>query len=165
MATQAVPDGGGADQLGIVAPGTGGTAAVIDAIVDRLRAREPRFLRATGRRLEVGEAFGALRDLAPEIDDGAGERAWREALIERLRGDGGALVVDEAQWLDPASLRVVVGVAERAAEHGFGVVVAHRPVPGDAQLAALDAVLGRRHLLVALGPLDEPEVGELAAIL
>jgi DNA-binding NarL/FixJ family response regulator len=164
VATQAVPDGGGAAQLGIVAPGTGGTAAVIDAIVDRLRARGAQYLRVTGRRLEVDEAFGALRELTPEIDDGA-ERAWREALIERLRGDCGALVVDEAQWLDRGSLRVVVGVAERASEHDLGVVVAHRPVPGDAQLAALDAVLGRSQLLVALGPLGEPEVGELAAIL
>jgi hypothetical protein len=74
VATQAVPDGGGAAQLGIVAPGTGGTAAVIDAIVDRLRARGAQYLRVTGRRLEVDEAFGALRELTPEIDDGA-ERA------------------------------------------------------------------------------------------
>ncbi|HEX6418619.1 MAG TPA: LuxR C-terminal-related transcriptional regulator [Acidimicrobiales bacterium] len=164
MATQAVPDGGRAAQLGIVAPGTGGTAAVIAAIVDRLRAREAGCLRVTGRRLERDDDLGAVRHLVPGAPDGAGERAVRDGLIDRMAGEGTALVVDEAQWLDPGSLRVVVGVAERAADRGLGVVVAHRPVPGDGLLAALDAVLGRGQLLVALGPLDEAEVAELAAI-
>ncbi|HEX5947281.1 MAG TPA: LuxR C-terminal-related transcriptional regulator [Acidimicrobiales bacterium] len=173
MATLAVPDAGGPAQFGVVASGTGGAAAVIAAIVDRLRARDVPVVRASGRRLEGDDAFGAVRDLveaAPVADaaDGAttaaDERAVRDALVARLAGEAAALVVDEAQWLDPASLRVVIGVAERAAERGFTVVVAHRPVAGNAQLAALDAVLGRSQMLVALGPLDESEVGELSAI-
>ena len=173
VATLAVPDAGGPAQFGVVASGTGGAAAVIAAIVDRLRSRDVVVVRASGRRLEGDDAFGAVRDLveaAPVADaaDGAtaaaDERAVRDALVARLAEEGAALVVDEAQWLDPASLRVVVGVAERAAERGFTVVVAHRPVAGNAQLAALDAVLGRSQMLVALGPLDESEVGELSAI-
>ena len=173
VATLAVPDAGGPAQLGIVASGTGGAAAVIAAVVERLRARDVPVLRVSGRRLERDDAFGAVRDLATAstTDDATetaaadDERSVRRLLIDRLAEDGGALVVDEAQWLDPASLRVVVGVAERAAERGFTVVVAHRPVAGDALLAALDAVLARSQMLTALGSLDEAEVGELAAIL
>ena len=163
VAAQAAPDGGGPAQLGIVAPGTGGAAAVVAAVVDRLRSRGVDVLRVSGRRLEGDDIFGAIRDLAPDNDDD-GERGRRDALVARMATQGAALVVDEAQWLDTGSLRVVVGVAERASEGGLGVVVAHRPVPGDALIAALDAVLGRDRLLVALGPIDESEVAELAAI-
>ena len=74
-------------------------------------------------------------------------------------------MVEDAQWLDEPSLRVVVGVAERAADRGLRLVVTHRPVTGDADLAALDAVLGRGEPLVALGVLDEPEVAETCALL
>jgi len=77
---------------------------------------------------------------------------------------GAALLVDEAQWLDPASLRVVVGIAERADDAGLTVVVAHRPAPGDAPLAALDAALSRYRPLLPLGLLDEADVGERAAL-
>src|SRR5918997_4602947 len=169
VATLAVPEAGGPAQLGVVASGTGGAAAVIAAVVDRLRSRDVPVLRVPGRRLEGDDALGAVRDLVPgraaataTPDD---ERAVRDALIARFADEGAALVVDEAQWLDPASLRIVVGVAERAAERGLSVTVAHRPVAGHALLAALDAVLGRSQMLVALGPLAESEVGELAAIL
>lgn len=164
VATLAVPDGGAAAQLGIVAPGTGGAAAVIDAVVDRLRARDIPMLRVSGRRLERDDVFGALSGLAPDGADPTDERSWRDALVSHMADQGAALVVDDAQWLDTASLRVIVGVAERASARHLTVTVAHRPVPGDARVAALDAVLGRSRLLVALGPLDESEVGELAAI-
>ncbi|HET6775756.1 MAG TPA: hypothetical protein VFH36_20760, partial [Acidimicrobiales bacterium] len=163
VAALAVPDDGAPAQVGIVATGTGGAASVVDAIVERLRSRDVPVLRLSGRRLERDDVLGAIRELVGA--DGPGdERAHREALVARLADEGAALVVDEAQWLDAASLRVVVGVAERAAERGLTVIVAHRPVPGDPQLAALDAVLSRSQLLAALGPLDEAEAGELAAI-
>jgi DNA-binding CsgD family transcriptional regulator len=171
VARAAVPAAGAA-QLGIVAPGTAGAAAVVEAIVDRLAERDVPVLRMTGRRLEQGDELGAAAHLvareASAPGDGAGVaarvRAGRDALVARLDGGSAALVVDEAQWLDPASLRVVVGVAERAAERSLALVVSHRPVPGDPDLAALDAVLGRSQPLAALGPLDEAEAGELAAI-
>ncbi|MGH9235918.1 MAG: hypothetical protein ACRD0R_21575, partial [Acidimicrobiales bacterium] len=167
VAALAVPDDGAPAQVGIVATGTGGAASVVDAIVERLRSRDVPVLRLSGRRLERDEVLGAIRELvgAAAGADGPGdERAHRQALVARLADEGATLVVDEAQWLDAASLRVVVGVAERAAERGLTVIVAHRPVPGDPQLAALDAVLSRSQLLAALGPLDEAEAGELAAI-
>jgi DNA-binding CsgD family transcriptional regulator len=169
VATLAVPDSGAAAQLGVVAPGTGGAAALVAAVVDRWQGRDVAVLRMSGRRLEGDDAFGGVRELvSPEpaavAGGAAAERAWRDALADRLVDAATALVVDDAQWLDPASLRVVVGVAERAAAAGLNLTITHRPVPGHAAIAALDAVLGRSQPLVALGPLDEAGVAELSAI-
>ena len=96
--------------------------------------------------------------------DAGDERRYRDGLLDRLAGGRAALLVDDAQWLDPASLRVLVGVVERAADRAVTVAVAHRPAPGDATLAALDAAVARRQPLVALSPLDEAAVGERAAL-
>jgi DNA-binding CsgD family transcriptional regulator len=139
-------------------------------------------LRITGRRLETGDALAAVQavlerqaageDVASNVSiDGAAdaitravENAARDRLLDLLGERPAALVVDDAQWLDAASLRVVVAVAERAEERDVTLVVTHRPAPGDAALAALDAALGRRQPLVFLGALDDAEVAELAAI-
>jgi DNA-binding NarL/FixJ family response regulator len=165
VAGLAIPDSGEAVQLGIVAPGTADAAAVVAAVIDRCRDRGIDVIRLAGRRRERGDLFGAVRDLAPALDAGDDMRSWRDALAARLAGGGAALVVEDAQWLDEASLGVVVGVAERAGERGLRMVVTHRPVTGDADLAALDAVLGRGQLLVSLGPHDESEVAEMCAIM
>jgi len=165
VAGLAIPDSGAATQLGVVAPGTAGAAVVVAAVVERCRARDVSVLRLAGRRRERNDPFGAVRDLVPALDAGDEVWSWRDAVASRLAGEGAALVVEDAQWLDEPSLRVVVGVAERAADRGLRVVVTHRPVTGDADLAALDAVLGRSQPLVSLGALDEPEVTEMCAIL
>jgi len=165
VAGLAIPDSGDAVQLGIVAPGTAGAAAVVAAMTDRCRDRGMDVIRLAGRRRERDDPFGAVRDLALAVDAGDDVRSWRDALAARLAGGGAAFVVEDAQWLDEASLRVVVGVAERAGDRGLHIVVTHRPVTGDADLAALDAVLGRNQLLVSLGPLAESEVAETCAIL
>ena len=162
VAALGAPDDGRAAQLGVVAPGTADGGAVVDAVVDRLRGQNVGVVRMSGRRLEGDQRFGAVRDLLDGGDAGDDVRAYRDLVTGRL--DGAALVVDEAQWLDPGSLRVVVALAERSADRGQRLVVAHRPTPGHSDLAALDAVLGRSQPLVALGPLDEAEVAELAAI-
>ncbi|HET8618519.1 MAG TPA: hypothetical protein VFM27_06150, partial [Acidimicrobiales bacterium] len=163
MASLAAPDGG-ATQAGIVGPGMSDAAAVVDAVVDRLVDRGTPVRRLSGRRLERDHAFAAVHDLVEGAVAGSDERSYREALLERLAGGAAALVIEDAQWLDAESLRVVVGVAERAAAQDVRLVVAHRPAAGDPTLAALDALLGRSQPLVALGPLDESEVRELAAV-
>jgi DNA-binding NarL/FixJ family response regulator len=165
VAGLAIPDSGDPVQLGIVASGTAGAAAAVAAVLQRCRDRGIDVIRLAGRRRERGDPFGAVRDLAPAVDSGEDVRSWRDALAARLTSGGTALVVEDAQWLDEASLRVVVGVAERAGERGLRMVVTHRPVTGDPDLAALDAVLGRRQRLVSLGPHDESEVAEMCAIL
>jgi DNA-binding CsgD family transcriptional regulator len=184
VAALAVPDDGGAVVLGIVAPGGGDAPAVLAAVTERLAERGASVLRASGRRLERDDPLGAVADLVAlpagaDPADPATERWARDALLAHLTGDGsntgstpgstpgdgpGALVVGDAHWLDPASLRVLVGVVERAQERDLSVTVAHRPAPGDATLAALDAALSRRHQIVVLGALDEAEVTERTAL-
>ena len=86
---------------------------IVGAIIDRFAARETPALRVTGRRLERDHALAA----AHLVGDGrcgrrCAERDARDGLLARWRH---GLVVEGAQWLDPGSLRVIVGVAERAA--------------------------------------------------
>jgi len=175
LAAAAVPDDDGPFQIGLVGPGGSGSDEILAAIAERLGAQVGTILRIVGRRLERTDAFGALADLVDgeERSSGPGagapphdldERRWRELVLARLPTGDSALVVDEAQWLDPESLRVVVAVAERAEDRQLIVVAAHRPSAGDPHLAALDAALSRRQPLVWLGPLDEPDVAERAAL-
>jgi DNA-binding CsgD family transcriptional regulator len=165
IATAAVPDGGHPVQVGLIGPGGSGSGEVLTHIATRLTDHVTTVARMTGRRLEQGHDLAALVDVVGKIDPhpAAGERAWRDHLLDNLGTGDAALLVDEAQWLDPASLRVLVGVVERGDEHGLTVVVAHRPCPGDALLAALDEALSRQRPLVWLGPLDEADVAERAA--
>jgi DNA-binding NarL/FixJ family response regulator len=174
VAALAVPDDGSAVVLGILAPGGGDAAAVLSATEARRRDRGTAVLRATGRRLERDHPLGAVSDLVDVVElpaagdpgpaGAAAERAARDALLDRLASGPAGLVVADAQWLDPASLRVLVGVAERAEDRAVSMTVAHRPAPGDATLAALDAALSRRHQVVVLGALSEDEVAERAAL-
>lgn len=186
VAALAVPDDGRAVVLGVVAPGGGDAPAVLAAVTDLLAERGTSVLRVSGRRLERDDPLGAVSDLVTlpagaDPADPTTERWARDALMAQLTGaagnqaagdaaaggatgPAGALVVGDAQWLDPASLRVLVGVTERAQERGLSVTVAHRPAPGDAMLAALDAALSRRHQIVVLGALDEAEVTERTAL-
>lgn len=153
--------------MALVGPGGSGSGEVLAEIAERLRAGGGDVVRLTGRRLERGDSLGAIADLLDLGDaapDALGERHAREALLALLTKRGAALLVDEAQWLDPASLRVVVGVAERADEHGLSIVVAHRPASGDAEIAALDGALSRTRPLVWLAPLDDVDVAERAAL-
>jgi len=165
VASLAAPDGDAATQIGIVGPGTSDAASIVEAVSDRFGGRGTEVLRLTGRRLERDHSFAAVHDLVGGAVAGGDERAYRDALLDWLAAGGDtALLVDDAQWLDAGSLLALVGVAERAAVQSVRLVVAHRPAAGDATLAALDALLGRAQPLVALGSLDEAEVGELAAI-
>ncbi|HEY8524409.1 MAG TPA: LuxR C-terminal-related transcriptional regulator [Acidimicrobiales bacterium] len=173
VAALATPDDGKPAVLGVVAPGGGDGDAVLAAVEDRLRERGTAVLRVTGRRLERDHPLGAMSELVPvppttsadpTVADPDAERAARDALLDRLASEAAALVVADAQWLDPASLRVLVGVAERAEDRAVTVIVAHRPAAGDATLAALDAALSRRHQVVVLGSLEEDEVAERAAL-
>jgi len=167
LVADALPGESSAVQVGIVGAGGSGSGEVLTETAERLRKVGRQVLRVTGRRLERDETLGAVADVLgglsslPAVQT---ERSCREALLDRLTESDSALVVDEAQWLDPGSLRVVVGIAERADDHGLTVVVAHRPAPGDAPLAALDAALSRNRPLLWLGLLDEADVGERAAL-
>ncbi|HEX6310492.1 MAG TPA: hypothetical protein VF152_02570, partial [Acidimicrobiia bacterium] len=147
----------------VVAPGGYGKREVLDAIVDALEEREVAVIRVIARRLEHDVPFAAIETLLdgdPPKPGGAGERRARTAVAGRL--GRGVLVVDDAQWLDPSSLRVLVAVAERSRDQEAGVVVAHRPVAAP-ELAALDTAIARDGPLVWLPPLTDADVGERAA--
>lgn len=166
VAALAAPDGQAA-VVGLVGTGGSDAPAILDAVAARLGERGAGVLRATGRRLERHDPLGALAglvELPADADDPATERKVRDLLLDRLAGGPAALLVEDAQWLDPASLRVLVGVVERAADRAVTVTVAHRPTPGDPALAALDAAVARRQSLVVLTPLDEDAVAERAAL-
>src|SRR5690606_39260076 len=103
VAALAVPDGGGAAQLGIVAPGTCGAGAAVAAVAQRLRERDIPALRVTGRRLEADHPLGAVGELRSALagpdgtlppDEADDERAWRDTLVAHLEREGAALVVE-----------------------------------------------------------------------
>ena len=148
----------------IVGPGGYGKSEMLDAVSGALDERDVSVTRVTARRLEQEIPFAAIEALldgdAPK-PGAAGERRARSAVSERL--GSGALVVDDAQWLDPSSLRVLVAVTERSRDAGAGVVVAHRPVSASPALAALDTAVARHGPLVWLPPLTDTDVGERAA--
>jgi DNA-binding NarL/FixJ family response regulator len=174
-----IPDDAGCVQAGLLAPGGYGSAEVLSGITDRLTADGIKPLSMLGRRLEAGHPFGALAeciDLTPArpatdgasadhavAGDPASERRCRDLLLDWLQSESGALLVDDAQWLDGATLRVLVGVVERAEERNLTVIAAHRPMPRHPLLAALDEALSRRRPLLRLEPLSLDDVAERVA--
>ena len=74
------------------------------------------------------------------------------------------IAVDDAQWIDAASVTMLVAIAEIAITHPVVVVVAHRSAVGDGPIVELIAALDRygAHEL-AVGPLTEPEMLGLLA--
>ncbi|MGQ0802929.1 MAG: LuxR C-terminal-related transcriptional regulator [Actinomycetota bacterium] len=159
-----VTGGGTAPRAAIVGPDGYGRTESLHAVADALRERDVTVIEVAGHHLEQEVPYGALETLLEKPKEGAkGEQAARGALTERLAGDRATLIVDDAHWLDPASRHVLVGVAGRAAEQGIGVVVAHRPVAADADLAALDAALSPN--IIRLEPLDNDGIAERSALL
>jgi DNA-binding CsgD family transcriptional regulator len=140
-----------------------GRTESLQAVADALRRRDGDVIEVVAHQLEHDVPYGALEPLLDKPKAGAkGEQAARVALTDRLAGAHATLLVDDAHWLDPASRHVLVGVAERAADQGVGLVAAHRPVPADADLAALDAALAPT--IIRLAPLDNDGIAERAAL-
>ena len=155
----------GADaRLVVSGCGGAGKTTLLDALAARWHDDGRAAVRVVGRRLE-GDRPGWALDavLGPALvaglaESGAtAERLALDALLE-LAGTGAVLVVDDAHWLDPCSLRLVAGAAER----GAAVVVATRPTER-ADVAALVSILGAGNRLLPLAPLDAAEVACLAA--
>jgi len=152
-------DGDPARVLVIVAPGGAGTDEATGAIVERLGRSRIDVVRWRGRRLEREQPAAAIADLLGMVPEAVEPVAARMALLERL-GPGGALVVDDAQWLDPVSLGVLVAVAERAPDHDLRVVVARRLWPTGPELATLDLTATATGAVVEWGPLTAVELAD-----
>ncbi len=108
-----------------------------------------------GRISDRDMAMGALDQVLG--DAGSDVRTAARILSTRLETPGVVLAVDDAHWLDAASLDVLARVVDR----GLPVLVAHRPVTGDVHLAQLDEALLRNGDMVEMGPRT---VDELAPV-
>ncbi|WP_428955309.1 LuxR C-terminal-related transcriptional regulator [Streptomyces sp. cg35] len=143
------------------------------ALVHRFLGDMPHVLHASGEEAETGLAFGVVEQLL----GGRAGRAWTDpveagaALLEAVdeaqeAGDAGAvaLVVDDAQWADPASLTAFAFAVRRLrADRVVALVVArdvqHGGVPEGVRRLFTSAGCVR----VGLGGLDPGELRRLAA--
>ncbi|WP_460655176.1 ATP-binding protein [Kribbella endophytica] len=121
-----------------------------DGVVDHLPGPQRRALAVALQRAEPdGHA----------IDPLAVPLAVRTVLTHLYDAEPVLLIVDDLQWLDPASVGSL-GFAVRTADPGrLGVLIASRPDP-DAGADLLRSVPEPRHEL-ALGPLSEASIGQL----
>ncbi|WP_162908342.1 ATP-binding protein, partial [Allorhizocola rhizosphaerae] len=92
------------------------------------------------------------------------EMAVTEAILELVDGwcaaGPVAIIVDDAQWADPASVVVLDQLARAAAEQPLLLVIALRVTPRRDDIGALARSRAGARLL-SLGPLDEPGVDQL----
>jgi DNA-binding CsgD family transcriptional regulator len=143
-----------------------GKSELLDLLEVEARSAGHRVLRAQGRRSEQGLAFGALEgpleaDACAELADlgNGGEQSARvrarSLLLDRFAEQPSILLVDDAQWLDAASLTTLLAVTERADTRPVRIVCAHRPANGRSDLATLDEALVRRGSRVVMQPFDE----------
>ena len=110
--------------------------------------------------LTVARRLAAALDLA---DDGDGADEIAEHLNDRASRTPQLILLDDAQWIDAASLLEVLALVRVTNEAAVGFVFAARPPRADATtLPRLLASAERRgaHALV-LRPLDDGEVAEL----
>jgi len=107
--------------------------------------------------LEAGAPSDPGLSMADRVVDLVGAMAARRPVL---------VVVDDAQWADPGTVRALRLLAARAPSSGVAVVVGCRPpVAGSALARELAAWRDDRHgpEVVELGPLPSPDVVELAA--
>lgn len=129
-------------------------AAVPEAVVAWARCPETGAQAAylpciqIARQLEGSVQFGELADvLLPEVDvqtvDPSAERLALHVGVAKLLGAGTKpviLVVDDLQWADPASLRLIEYVASDLARTPVLLVVTVRPLTADAPIELVDCL-------------------------
>jgi DNA-binding CsgD family transcriptional regulator len=171
----------GIGKTALVAEGLAGAAglgcAVFAGAGDRLRARFPLGVlldclgvdgrSAGGERGEIagllrGEGVGGLLPAGGAVA-AAAERVL--VLVDRLCAVSPVvLVLDDLQWADEVSVSVWHRLAAGAGQVPLLVVGVARPVPVSAGLVvARQGVVDRGGVVLAVGPLPEPEVGVLVA--
>lgn len=116
----------------------------------------------SGRSVPHATAAALTAALGATIEAGPG--AMAEVVISQAAGTGPLLVqVDDAQWLDSASLSFLVALVETVAEAPIGLMVATRPPsPESGAVQRLLATLERRGVPIShLEALSEEEAVEL----
>ena len=166
-----------------------GKTSLLQEIAARGEARGLAVWLAAARQLEQSRPLGVLLDLLAQVRPGTGPVALAdllgggrdgtvrlstdsgaefsavEALVDRLEQLAGgrpfAVVVDDLQWADVATVRALRLLAARVQACGAALVLATRPVAGDhplqRQLAALDDAVH-----VRVGPLSSDAAAALA---
>ncbi len=143
----------------VVGSGGSGVDEAMAEMVARLQKARVDVVRWRGRRLERDQPFAAVADLVGTDPERLDAVAARRSLVTRL-ASGSALVVEDAQWLDAASVAALVGVAERADEHDLRIVVGRRPWPGAPELSALDIAASTTGLVLSWGPMSTTELAD-----
>ena len=150
----------GAAQLGIVAPGAEGAAAVLEPWSSGWASAACRSCGSPAAGSSATTPWVRWPTWSRRRPARPGDPAVRRVGTTRASpasmAGPAALVVEDAQWLDPASLRVVVGVVERAAERSLPLVVSPPPGPGRRRPGrARRRARAAASRWSALGPLDE----------
>ncbi|MCP5028326.1 MAG: hypothetical protein GY929_18780 [Actinomycetia bacterium] len=138
-----------------------GKSEILEALINRAAEANLPTRTLRGHRLGLGDDFGAVEDLLPldlltNLLEGPSRLdliAARRALVDGLQP--GVLMVDDAQWIDPASIGLLASVAGGLAPEGMRMVVAHRPRIDRTDLAALDEIMSRHHRARTLTFLDD----------
>ena len=146
----------------VAGPPGAGKSRLLAAAREAAAEAEMRVLSARGSELEQSYAFGVARQLLPgrlheaSADLGATVHALHWRLVDLAHDQPLLVVVDDAQWADEASLRLVGYLARRIADEPLALVVAERraerPGPADAVLA------GAAPALLRPAPLSEQGV-------
>jgi DNA-binding CsgD family transcriptional regulator/RecA/RadA recombinase len=147
-------------------PGIGKTR-LVSAAVGRAAAAGFAVRRAGCSLLERGLAFGVAGQLLPEaLADRTGDPvdAGDWALLHELRSAALALAdarpvlvaVDDAQWADPPSLRLLAQLARRVGDAPVLLLLAHRPAAAPAAGHAVPQLLATvEHTALTLRPLSD----------
>jgi len=147
-------------------PGIGKTR-LVSAAVGRAAAAGFAVRRAGCSLLERGLAFGVAGQLLPEaLPDPTGDPvdAGDWALLHELRSAALALAdarpvllaVDDAQWADPPSLRLLAQLARRVGDAPVLLLLAHRPAAAPAADQAVAQLLATvEHTALTLRPLSD----------
>ncbi|ANP51918.1 hypothetical protein AVL59_22175 [Streptomyces griseochromogenes] len=167
-----------------------GKTTLVHAVLARLRSLQMQVYSGTADMLEARWPFSAISDclqvyrrspdperarlavqIHPEID-GTGQPAPGDdiglvqqviALVEDdCEQSPLALVLDDAQWADPQSVMCLQRIGRLARQLPLLVMVAIRSGPSTPQLQHLMATWQQRGaIIIALGPLEQPQVEEL----
>lgn len=161
-----------------------GKSTLVDAALGRAGGGL-RVFRAGAEEMESHRPFGVVAEAfdpgasRPEFA-GQGLMAARadpqsisflvaEGIVALLEGEAPeqpkAVVVEDLQWADPASLSVLYRLGRWLPQRAATLILTARPLPRRRELAALLEDLAERADHLVLGPLAEPEANELVAAL
>lgn len=141
---------------------TGRVGSGRTSLVEAFAAAHAPVLRARGVEWESGEEYGVLAQLLGGAERPTDVLAAAALLAERAGGAGapGLVVLDDAEWADPASLRAISSAVRHHRQRPFLVVlVTTTGAPVPATVGLLEAVPDR----LVVPPLDVRGVQALAA--